>query len=299
VDERELATKYVPELAGSGLVGATVRQLLDMYTGVRAPCFPSPKEIGTTDEVTLKQWALGTPEFRRADHVFARMCRAMGAFPGLPGEEMAGCYDFLLTTERDREHGKYFYYTDPNPMALQWILERVTNTSYVEHLSRLLQNLGAECNGTVTLDPIGTAVSSIGLSLTARDFARWGLMLCNGGRVGSGTVIAGIKDFIDDIRRNPGPERWTERTNTVALPNTGYRSLMWTTPAEPGREPIPNAQGAHYQKCYVDAARNCVVVKLSSFSNAQPGRPVEDQPNQNDDVAMQSFLGHVLPELIR
>ena len=152
-------------------------------------------------------------------------------------------------------------------MALQWILERTTNTSYVEHLSKLLQNLGAEYNGTITLDAIGTAVSSIGLSLTARDFARWGLMLCNGGRVGSGKVIAGIQDFVDDIRRNPGPERWTKRTNAMAWApaNTGYRSLMWTTPAESGREPIPSAGGAHYQGCYVDPTRDNVLVKLSSF----------------------------------
>ena len=85
VDEQALATKYVPELAQSGLAGATVRQLLDMYTGVRVPCFPSPEEIGTTDEATLKQWTSGTPEFRRADNEFARMCRAMGVIPWTSG----------------------------------------------------------------------------------------------------------------------------------------------------------------------------------------------------------------------
>ena len=57
VDERAEVTRYVPQLSRSGLSGATVRQSLDMYTGVRAPCFPSPQEIGTTDEATLKQIA--------------------------------------------------------------------------------------------------------------------------------------------------------------------------------------------------------------------------------------------------
>jgi hypothetical protein len=37
-------------------------------------------------------------------------------------------------------------------------------------------------------------------------------------------------------------------------------------------------------------------VKLSSFCPWQPGRPAEDQPSQNDDVALQSLLDHVLPK---
>ena len=53
----------------------------------------------------------------------------------------------------------------------------------------------------VILDASGGAVRSIGLALTARDFARWGLMLCNGGQVGSGKTITGIKDFINDVQQ--------------------------------------------------------------------------------------------------
>lgn len=301
VDERTLVSEYLPELAATGFAGATVRQLLDMYTGLRAPCFPSPKEIGTTAEATLKQWTFGSPEFRCADNIFARTCRAAGTFPQLPSEGTAGYYDFLLTIDRDREHGEYFYYTDPNPAALQWILERTTKTSYVEHLSRLLEDLGAECNGNIMLDASGAAVSSIGLALTARDFARWGLMLCNGGRVGSGKTIAGIKDLIDDVRRNPGLQRWSERTNALAWApaNTGYRSQLWTAPAEQGREPIPYASGAFHQVCYIDASRDFVLVKFSSFLGSPMTQPVEDQLFQNDAIAVQSFLAHVLPELVR
>jgi len=302
LDERSLATQYVPELSQSGLAGATIRELLDMYTEVHAPCFPSPAEIGTTDPATLRQWTVGTPECRRADNLFARMLRVQGTYPRLPSEEPLGWYEFLLTLgKRDPKHGKYFYYTDPHPMALQWILERTTQLPYVEHVGHLLHRLGAERNGSVILDAIGTAVGTIGLSLTARDFARWGLMLCNRGRVGGGKVVPGIEHFFDDIRRNPGPERWSERTNAVAWTpaNSGYRSLMWTMPAEQGREPIPFAGGARYQKCYIDATNKYVVAKFSSFAASKPGRPPEDQPPQNEVIAMQSFVEYVLPEFVR
>jgi CubicO group peptidase (beta-lactamase class C family) len=300
VEEEAPAERYVSELAQCGLAGASVRQLLDMYTGVAVPCFPSAEELGINDEAALKQWTLGTPEFRRADNQFARMCRAMGVFPSLPEEETTGCYDFVLATERDREHGTCFYYTDPNPIALQWILERRTGASYVDHLSKLLQSLGAEGKATITLDAIGTAVSSIGLSLTARDFARWGLMLCNGGRVNNGQVIPGIQHFVDDIRRNPGLDRWTERTNAAAWApaGTGYRSQMWTAPTASGTEPVLYASGAFHQVCYVDARRKYVLVKFSSFLPELPERPREDRFFHNDAIAAQSFLNHTLPDLL-
>jgi hypothetical protein len=93
----------------------------------------------------------------------------------------------------------------------------------------------------------------------------------------------------------------SERTNATpwAQANTGYRSFLWTSPAEAGREPVPYAGGAFHQMCYIDAARKFVVVKFSSFLGPRPGRPVEDEANQNDDVAIQSFLEQTLPELVR
>lgn len=300
VDESAPATSYVPELSKSGLAGATVRQLLDMYTGVRAPCFPTPQEIGSSDEAILRQWSLGTPEFRHAENLFAHMLRAMRILPDLPGKQTPGCYDFLLTLDRDREHGSYFYYTDANPMAVQWIIERSTQTSYVAHLAHLLDTLGAESDGSVGIDTVGGAVSSIGVSLTARDFARWGLMLCNGGAVGGGKVVPGIDKLVADVRRDPGLDRWTDRTNSKAWapPKTGYKSFMWTSPMVQGHEPIPHAGGAFGQACYVDAARKCVVVKFASCLGSLPGRPDQDEPNAKDPIALQSLVDDVLPELV-
>ena len=124
-------------------------------------------------------------------------------------------------------------------------------------------------------------------------------MLCNGGRLGGGKEICGIRELIDDIRRNPGPERWTEQTNASEwFPReTGYRSLFWTSPLEQGRDPVPYASGAFNQRCYIDVVRKTVLVKFSSLplldSTAQG-----DNPPEADDVAIQSFL-QVLPKLVR
>jgi hypothetical protein len=138
LDEHAPAEDYVPELSGTGFEGATLRQLMDMQTGLDAPCFPSPEELARRNVSKPEQWTFATLEFRRADNVFARTCRAQAVIRPLPNEPITGYCDFLMTLKRDRDHGKYFYYTDPNPMALQWILERKTDLSYVRHLSSLL-----------------------------------------------------------------------------------------------------------------------------------------------------------------
>jgi CubicO group peptidase (beta-lactamase class C family) len=178
-------------------------------------------------------------------------------------------------------------------MALQWILEQKTDISYVKHLSNLLAELGCECNGSIMLDNIGTPVSTIGLALTARDWARWGQMLCCGGEVGSGQTIPGISHFVNDIRRNPQTEMWTAESNASSWfsPKTGYRSLVWTAPAVKGRPPVIFAHGAFHQKCYVDPDRNLVLVKFSSL--AEEVDPNSDQIYGTDDVATQSFLSVV------
>lgn len=288
IDESAQATKYLPELSESGFQGATVRQLLDMQTGIDAPAFPSEKELETLDARNPKEWTYGTEEHRRADNVFARMNRAQGVVRPLPDERTKGYYDFLLTVKQGRSHGKFFYYTDPNPMVLQWILERETGESYVWHLSRLLRKLGCERNGSITLDNLGTSVSTIGLCLTARDWARWGQMLCNDGLVGSGEKLPGMADLVRDVQRHPQPEMWKSEFNGAEWfsPGTGYRSLFWTAPAEPGQRTVLFAHGAYHQKCYVDQHRKIVVVKFSSLEEP-------DQFYGTDDVAVQSFLSRL------
>jgi CubicO group peptidase (beta-lactamase class C family) len=292
LDEQAPVTKYVPELERSGFAGATVRHLLDMQTGIRARCFPSPKELGIYDGPLPAEWRFGSPEFRQARHEFARNCRVQGLFPALAGEADIGYYDFLLTLERDHDHGEYFYYTDPNPIALQWILERTTDIPYVKHVSNLLRSVGAEDRGILGLDNIGTAVGSTGLCLTARDLARWGQMLCNGAGMG-GSILPGMRDFVSDVSLNPRPDKWTEKTNSRdKLPqNSGYRSLTWTTPVEPGYETIPFASGAFRQTCFIDRTRKNVIVKFSSLLNVEEVR--------KERIAVQMFVREIVPEFFR
>jgi CubicO group peptidase (beta-lactamase class C family) len=298
LDETAPVTKYLPELAATGFQGATLRHLLDMQTGIDAPCFPSPRELHERGVKKAQEWTFGTSEFRRADNIFARTCRAQNMTPLLPSDSFQGYYDFLLTIGTLREHGEYFYYTDPNPMTLQWVLERTTGIAYLEHLNNLFAQLGCECNGSIFVDNIGTPISTIGLSLTLRDWARWGLMMCDGGRARDGQIVAGVRELVQDIGQNPQREKWTAKSNGPELfsRNTGYRSLCWASPAV-GKPAIPFAHGAWHQKCYFDSERRLVLVKFSTLAGQDPGGITGGEFYGIDDVASQSFLD-LLPALM-
>jgi hypothetical protein len=297
VDEHAPVTKYIPELSGTGFRGATVRHVFDMQTGIDAPCFPSPRELKARGAQDPREWTFGTPEFRRADNIFARTCRAQSMTPLLPTDSFQGYYDFLLTIGTLHEHGEYFYYTDPNPMTLQWILERTTGTAYLEHLNHLFAQLGCECNGSILVDNIGTPISTIGLSLTLRDWARWGQVMCDGGATPGGQILPGVGELVRDIGQNPQRDKWTSQSNGPEFfsPNTGYRSLCWASPTV-GKPAIPFAHGAFHQKCYFDSERRLVLVKFSTLAGQNLSGQTGDEFYGIDDVAAQSFLD-LLPAL--
>ena len=71
-------------------------------------------------------------------------------------------------------------------MLLQMILERTNGKSYIELVGEFWRQLGPEHDAAITLDPIGTPLCCYGPAVTARDWARWGQMVCDYGRVGSG-----------------------------------------------------------------------------------------------------------------
>ena len=291
LDEDDLVTKHIPELAGSAFEKATFRQVFDQTTGVELKTFPGPEELETMTAAERKTYELGSWEHRHADHDNSRLLRVIGCFRSLPKDQALGMYDYLSSLRQTRDHGACFYYADANPIAAQWILERVTGTNFIEHMGAVWRQLGAEHMATLKLDQIGTAVGTVGLSMTARDYARLGLMLLNRGRVGSGFVFPGIGDLIRDAQRDPGSEKWTRETNFLGqtLPGMGYKSFFWVTPADgAGRKPNPWIGGLYGQRVYFDQSRDIVLAKFSSNTKT---------PCREEEVACPSFL-ELFPDLV-
>jgi CubicO group peptidase (beta-lactamase class C family) len=244
-------TAYVPEIVGSGYDGATVRHLLDMRTGVLF------RETYTLPEAEVRV-----------------MERSMGWRPSQPGDPV-GAYAYLTTLGTQGPHGDQFTYRSADTDLLGWVCERASGTRMADLVSeRIWVPMGAEADAEITCDAVGTAIHDGGISATARDLARFGLLLLENGRVGQSQVIP--EKWLADSW-NPDPDvraAFASSENEPVLPGGWYRNQFWFVPGSTGD--VLLCLGIHGQMVHVDPATRTVTVKLSSWPEAQNGAHLID-----------------------
>jgi CubicO group peptidase (beta-lactamase class C family) len=244
LDPGALVTDYVPEAASSGYAGATVRDLLDMRTGVAF------RETYTALDAEVRV-----------------MERSMGWRPAEPGDP-AGAYPYLLKLGREGPHGGAFSYRSADTDMLGWVCERAGGTRMADLISALIwQPIGAERDAEITCDPLGSAIHDGGVSAAARDLARFGQMLVDDGAAGGYQVVPA--GWLADARApEPGVrEAFAATDNELALPGGWYRSKFWVIPGY--GEPVLVCLGIHGQLIYADRAARTVVAKFSSWPDPQ------------------------------
>ena len=237
-------TAYVPEAARSGYAGATIRDLLDMRTGVAF------RETYTAPDAEVRV-----------------MERSMGWRPMQPADPQ-GAYPYLLTLGSAGPHGGDFSYRSADSDMLGWACERASGIRIADLVSaRVWQPIGAEADADITCDPLGSAIPDGGISATARDLARFGQMLVDDG-VARGQVVV-PEAWLADVRSpEPGVRDAFARTdNEPVLPGGWYRSQFWVIPGPGG--PVLVCLGIHGQLIYADRASRTVVVKMSTWPDAQ------------------------------
>jgi CubicO group peptidase (beta-lactamase class C family) len=238
IDPTEQVTHYLPELAITAWHGATLQQVMDMTTGVRY-----------------------IEDYEALDSDIAVTDIASGWKRPRPGIHTPQCiWDQILTlTEYTREHGEKFQYRSIETDVLAHCLERVTQTRLAELVSReLWQPLGCEESACFTVDPAGYALACGGLNATLRDYARFGQMLLQRGKVGDTQLVPAA--WIDDIQ-NADHDLFDE-PYTQATPNGGYRNQFWIEDVD---RPGYMARGVFGQLIYIAPADDMLLVKLSSW----------------------------------
>jgi CubicO group peptidase (beta-lactamase class C family) len=244
LDPAAPVTAYVPEAKSSGYAGATVRHLLDMRTGVAF------RETYTEPAAEVRV-----------------MERSMGWRPAQPGDP-AGAYPYLLTLGQAGPHGGEFTYRSADSDMLGWVCERASGTRMADLISTLIwQPMGAERDGEITCDPLGSAIHDGGVSVTARDLARFGQLLVDDGMARGGPVIPAAWLA---ATRAPGSgvrEAFAATDNEAVLPGGWYRNQFWVIPGPGG--PVLVCLGIHGQLVYADRAARTVVVKMSSWPDPQ------------------------------
>jgi CubicO group peptidase (beta-lactamase class C family) len=236
--------QYVPEVADSGYGGATVRDLLDMRTGVHF------RETYDAPDAEVRV-----------------MERSMGWQPRLE-DDPVGAYAYLASLRRAEPHGGTFTYRSADTDMLGWVCERAAGTRMADLVSTLLwQPMGAEADAEITCDPVGTGIHDGGISAVARDLARFGRLLLEDGRVdGREVVPAGWLE--DSWNRHDGVRAaFAASDNDEVLPGGWYRNQFWFVPTQRGEALL--CLGIHGQMVYVNRATRLVGVKLSSWPTPQ------------------------------
>lgn len=219
-------TRYLPELKSGGYNGVTIRQIMQMRSGVDYE----------------ERYDFGNPGIAARNHEQALV------------KNIVRFADAARTIKRKDVPGQVWQYKTLDTAVLGWLLERVSGGSTVAAYTaqRLWEPLGAESDAYYIMDGppgVGREFSGAGFNATLRDFARLGLMVLNGGEANGHRII---------------PSEWireSTRPTTPGGPGPGY-GLQWWMIGNPGSFQALGLQG---QFIYVDPATRTVIVKLSYF----------------------------------
>jgi CubicO group peptidase (beta-lactamase class C family) len=160
-----------------------------------------------------------------------------------------------LSARIDGGPGEQFLYNNYNLLLEGLILERATGMPVSDYLAdRLWQPMGAASDASWSLDSEASGFEKMesGFNAVARDYARFGLLIANGGRVGDRQVV---------------PAAWLEQATQAdgaGSPVDFYAFHWWT--GSPSRGPFPDghamAAGNFGQFVYVAPDRDLVIVRL-------------------------------------
>jgi len=257
-------TSYVPELDATAYQGATVRHLLDMCAGV---LFDEDYEATSGPIIDYRQSTNWNPPE-----------------PGQPPTDLRSFYHTL--TDSDGPHDGRFHYVSPNTDLLAWIIERASGQRYADLMStHLWQPLGAERSAYITVDRLGAPRAAGGMCVTARDLARVGQLIVQGGRRDGTQIVPAA--WLDDLATGGSRAAWDQGSFVEHYPGYAmrYRSQWYISENEP---PLLFAMGIHGQHLFIDIRNQIVIAKMSSQPDALA--PERKMMVMKSVAALQAYL---------
>ncbi len=183
--------KYLPELKGGAYNGVSIRQTMQMKSGV-----------------AYEERYDGAPGLASENHELALM------------QNVRRFVDPALTIQRAHEPGTFFEYKTLDTAVLGWLVERVTNRPIAHYMAqKLWEPLGTEANGFFIMDGaagVGREFTGAGFNAVARDYARFGQMILDHGYANGRQIV---------------PAAWiaqATRPTDAEGPMGGYGLQWWT-----------------------------------------------------------------------
>ncbi|TGD30016.1 class C beta-lactamase-related serine hydrolase [Brevibacterium sp. S22] len=235
----DLVTTHVPALAESGYAGATIRDLLDMRSGIKF----SEEYLEDGSEIRAL--------FEAVD------------FAPRTASSAKGIKNFLTGLTSERDHGSAFVYRSCETDVLAWIAEAVTGQPFSIVASEYVwSRIGAAHAAQVCQDRWGGSIADGAISATLRDLARFGEMIARGGTTDNGERVLSA-EWVDDIftGAEDSAKVFAASPSGRSYPGGMYRSQFWLPSADRN---VVIGIGIHGQMLYIDRATQTVGIKLSS-----------------------------------
>jgi CubicO group peptidase (beta-lactamase class C family) len=227
---------YLPELKGTGYDGVPIKAILQMSSGVNFS-----EEYSNSSSDIIRMW----------DESLVYNVKPLT--------------EFVRDIKRSGQPFAKFHYAGIEPVALGWLVSRVTGKTLSDYLSEKMWGpLGMEADANWVIDGQGAAPAEAAFccfNATLRDYARFGLLMAQDG-VWQGQQLL--------------PEGWVAEATRPDKPQVqpgrlypgyqmGYQYFWWTFP---GEDHAFTGQGINGQFLYVNPKEHLVIVMTNVWRDS-------------------------------
>lgn len=243
IDINQAVDHYAPQLAAGGYKGVTVKNALQMSSGIG---FNENYGDLSSDIVRyIIQMLTGSVK------------------------------DFTAQLQKVREQGTVNIYVSADTQVLSMVLEGATGKPMTDYFKeKLWSRLGAEADAYWLADSKGDAVAAGGLNAVLRDYARFGLLYLNEGRNFKGEQLVPA-EWVHASVTPDSPHLMPGRPDAKLGKSMGY-GYQWWIPSNPQGD--FTAVGIYGQFIYINPQHKVVIAKTSAYANYnKDGQQMKDE----------------------
>lgn len=254
-------TDYLPQFKGTGYEGVTIKNALEMSSGV-----------GFNEDYG---------DFNSDINRFGRYFALGQSFE-----------KFALSLKNERKPGTFNHYVSIDTQVLGMVLKKATGKTITEYMQeKIWTPMGMEDNAQWIIDEDRMELALGGLNATMRDYAKFGLLYLHEGNWFGQQIIPQnwVKQSIamDAPHLQPGDHEFSSN-------NLGYGFQWWIPQAADGAF---LASGIYNQHIYIQPNRDLVIVKLSGNYHFKNNK--EEEKSQHIDFfksIVQQFPKNIIAE---
>ncbi|EAT11474.1 serine hydrolase [Bermanella marisrubri] len=242
-------TDYVPNLKGSGYDGVSIKNVLQMSSGVYFN-----EDYG---------------DFNSDINRFGRIMALGGSFDDFAAS---------LTKDETRPQGTFMHYVSIDTHVLGMVLRAATGERIEDYFTeKLWSKLGTERDAIYITDSTGEPMVLGGLNIISRDYARMGILYRDNGFYRGEQIVP--ESWIEDSITPDAPHLMPGKRDN-ATTNFGY-GYQWWLPENPDQEFL--AIGIYGQYIYINRKHDVVIVKNSAH------RDFMANDYESKDIAVAAF----------